>query len=51
MTKKYEDLILKLRQTLRWRPEVAKTTSFFTDVATHEYEKLIQQLIDAGETE
>jgi hypothetical protein len=39
---KYEDLFEMLRQTQRWRPEVAKTAAFFADVSAAEYENLIQ---------
>ena len=42
-------LIDKLRQTLRWRPEVEKTAASFTGVSMAEYEQLIEQLIRRGE--
>ena len=35
-------LIDKLRQTLRWRPEVEKTAASFTGVSVDEYEQLIR---------
>jgi hypothetical protein len=46
---KYEDLLEMLRQTQRWRPEVAKTAAFFADVSAAEYENLIQFLVESGE--
>ena len=39
----------KLRQTLRWRPEVEKTAASFAGVSVNEYDQLIRQLIETGE--
>jgi len=39
----------KLRQTLRWRPEVEKTAASFAGVWVNEYDQLIRQLIETGE--
>jgi hypothetical protein len=43
------ELIDKLRQTLRWRPEVEKTAASFAGIPVDEYEQLIRQLIDTGD--
>jgi len=43
------ELVAKLRQTLRWRPEVEKTAASFADVSVDEYEQLIRQLIASGD--
>ena len=43
------ELVAKLRQTLRWRPEVKKTAASFADVSVDEYEQLIRQLIETGD--
>jgi hypothetical protein len=43
------ELVAKLRQTLRWRPEVEKTAASFAGVAVDEYEQLIRQLIETGD--
>jgi hypothetical protein len=32
------ELVAKLRQTLRWRPEVKKTAASFAGVSVDEYE-------------
>jgi hypothetical protein len=42
-------LIDKLRQTLRWRPEVEKTAAYFAGVNVDKYEELIRVLIESGE--
>jgi hypothetical protein len=42
-------LIDKLRQTLRWSPEVEKTAASFAGISVDKYEQLIQQLIENGE--
>ena len=43
------ELVAKLRQTLRWRPEVKKTAASFAGVSVDEYEQLIRQLIETGD--
>ena len=43
------ELVAKLRQTLRWRPEVEKTAASFADVSVDEYEQLTRQLIETGD--
>jgi len=42
-------LIDKLRQTLRWRPEVEKTATSFAGLSVDEYEQLVRQLIESGD--
>jgi len=43
------ELVAKLRQTMRWRPEVKKTAASFAGVSVDEYEQLIRQLIETGD--
>jgi len=43
------ELVAKLRQTLRWRPEVEKTAASFAGVSVDEYEHLVRQLIESGD--
>jgi len=43
------ELVAKLDQTLRWRPEVEKTAASFASVSVDEHEQLMRQLIESGE--
>ena len=43
------EFVAKLRQTLRWRPEVEKTAASFAGVSVDEYEQLIRRLIESGD--